>query len=1254
MGAAAIAVASAGAASSLASGAPPHAPTLTESTRPASCPALPAKQTAADAEPRTATGTFPWPAPSPGVDPHDYSAYLHTRSVQPPVVPSNWENGGADWKLTSARSTDPLIYENPQELCGVEGNSVDQAWQVSTGRPSTVIAITDSGIEWCDPGIVDKIYVNRGAVPPPENAQGLTKAQLERRRVHFTDSDPYDLNDDGVFNVADYANDPRIQKPYFCASEANQDGSGYNGISPMDLIRTFGTPGSRYYYGKQSPAGFTEAISGWNFLDNDNDPYDDVHYDHGTGEAEDSNGVADSLGQEVGTCPSCMVMPIRVGESFVAQSDAFAQGVMFAVDSGASVIQEALGTIDLTTTARQAVSYALAHGVPVVASAADEESEQHNLPSVLAHTLVVNSTTQGAGTGLEALKPPSYLYLNGCTNYGANIAVTVESSSCSSEATGKTGGIVGLAESEADDLVAEHKLSPYPGLKTVSGAPVALSPNEIQQLVTMNADTIDFHTAAPPIGPANNNTVGAAWPTTRYPSQPSYDMYTGYGRINAGKILHAVASGRIPPEAQINSPDWFRIVSPSSVLRVSGFAAAVRAKSYSWELEAGPGTSPEPNQWYLLASGHSAKPSRTALNAAIPASEIAAIFPAGTSFRGGPAGAGGSAEPDRFSFTLRLVVKDNRGLIGMDRRTDFLHSDPALLRGFPKQFGGSVDAAPTLAPIGPHGQDVLIVATADGQINAYESNGRELPGWPVYTAPDPVHLGEPAYTSHAVTSVPRGSVLGGVAVGDLADSSGHSYDVVADDFSGRVYAWTSAGKLLPGFPVRTIAAYSSPAARGPVDRLQRGFVGAPALAPLHGGKRLDIVASAMDRHVYAWQPDGRPVPGWPVLVVDRSEVQSINPVTNSVTFKPGSGVGQGTPLIDTPAIGALNGSGPPDVVVGADEEYNGTPNVSAQTLGSFEISGLSSTGNSRVYAIAPTGNRTPGGPYLTGWPVSIADFDIGLLPDVGDGTTSSPALADLSCQPPASHPGSPDRAAHESSGCNGRLETGVITTVGPGYVLKPDGTSYLGTGSDGKPLVTSAIGAGADADSHDLPTIPDVGGAILAPLGAGAPGVSLIAPASSLGKALDAALPAEQKMNDNQIDAWNTSTGALQEGFPQVVDDLEFLVQPIAADVGSGSTPYVISGTGTYDIRAVSGRGAEAPGFPKFTGGWMVNAPAVGPFGTLGTQVMAAGTREGGLFVWKTRRAACASSGPWPKMHHDLWNTGDLSESGAPAPRCAP
>src|SRR5207302_1135008 len=242
---------------------------------------------------------------------------------------------------------------NPQELCGVEGNSVDQAWQKTTGRPDTVIAITDSGIEWCNSSVVDKIALNRAALPYPENAHGLTKPQLEAQGVRFTDADPYDLADSGIVNVEQYANDPRIlgsatlgipggESSYFCAFPAHRAGSAHSGISPEDLIRTFGTSSSRYYYPTSnpateapaypgpSPAGFTEAIAGWNFVDDTNDPYDDVQYGHGSGEAEDSTGAADSLGNEVGACPSCTVMPIRVGESFIAEGNNFAQGVLFA------------------------------------------------------------------------------------------------------------------------------------------------------------------------------------------------------------------------------------------------------------------------------------------------------------------------------------------------------------------------------------------------------------------------------------------------------------------------------------------------------------------------------------------------------------------------------------------------------------------------------------------------------------------------------------------------------------------------------------------------------------------------------------------------------------------------------------------------------------------------------------------------------------------------------------------------------------
>ncbi len=143
----------------------------------------------------------------------------------------------------------------------------------------------------------------------------------------------YDCNSDSVFDVTDYAGDSRVD-----LSDPRRVGPA-GMMTPQDLLIAFSN-------GNDADGnGFVDDIAGWDFLDNDNDAYDDVQYGHGTGEAQGSSSETNN-GNNAGSCPNCMFIPMRVGDSFVADVNAFAQAVIYGVDNGVLVIQEALGTLN--------------------------------------------------------------------------------------------------------------------------------------------------------------------------------------------------------------------------------------------------------------------------------------------------------------------------------------------------------------------------------------------------------------------------------------------------------------------------------------------------------------------------------------------------------------------------------------------------------------------------------------------------------------------------------------------------------------------------------------------------------------------------------------------------------------------------------------------------------------------------------------------------------------------------------------------
>jgi hypothetical protein len=413
--------------------------------------------------------------------------YLGPNDNPPPDL-----NGDEQWYYPAtpeaAAPPDPLGIE----LGYVRGSHVvdaadapETAWELTTGRPDVVIAVHDSGIEWSSLGAMRdirfKTRLNTGELPEPNTQRAASLVDVDGTPgadpcagADATDGD-YDTNNDGIVDLRDYACDTRVN-----VTDGRRAGpSGF--LTPQDLLLAFSDSDD------DDSNGFDDDIVGWDFLDDDNDPYDDVHYGHGTGEAQDSGAEAANDDGGAGSCPNCMVMHIRVGDSFVADVNRFARGVIYSVDSGALVVQEALGTLNNTRFARQAVNYAYDHGVAVMASAADEAAQHNNWPSSLPHTIVTNAVVKYTEFTPNSR---SYLQFSHCTNFSAKISISVPSDSCSSGAVGYASGMAGLLYSAALNAHERGDLQEHPDCTRVVDEdgtpgldPCVISANEVRQLM---------------------------------------------------------------------------------------------------------------------------------------------------------------------------------------------------------------------------------------------------------------------------------------------------------------------------------------------------------------------------------------------------------------------------------------------------------------------------------------------------------------------------------------------------------------------------------------------------------------------------------------------------------------------------------------------------------------------------------------------------------------------------------------------------
>ena len=1131
----------------------------------------------------------------------------------------------------------------------ISGVRADTAFKYSTGSPDVTIAILDTGIMWQQRDLADKVHLNEAELPPPRANRAKPLAG-SKPCAQFVAAD--DANGDGAFSVSDYACHRRVRRD---AGDSESD----NLLDGSDLVAVFSNSDDA------DSNGYVDDIAGWDFFDDDNDPFDASSCcsagGHGTGRALEAAAETDNARGGVGLCPECQVMPLRVWDTFVVPTDLYAMGVVYAADNGASVVERAVGGLMNTRFARRAFTYADSKGVALTLVSSDINSANHNYPTNYNEAIYVggafpdsapSDTCSGPG-GLpgfgDVLTPPedfeegcqqflgalaeggvepttqplttSFFRNSNLTQYGGKADVVFEGST-GSENTGQASGAAGLLASYG---------------REVFGAGDPLSGNEIRQLLTMTAEDV-----------LPDNTGDTGQPDK---ANPGWDPHFGYGRVNLAGAMERIGDERVPPEAQLDSPDWFAPINvdrvPAAGVPVRGHVAAPHSASGvgEWRVEYacgqdaldsefGPipdgGTGGGPLQGNGSVDGllgHLPKPLLVDLATSCDG-QVAddAGRPAGSPADGAwPADPYPDPDPERHAFQIRLTVEEagDPQNFGRYRKTLHAYADDDNLAGWPRPVGAGSSArklvtgsggevSPRLYDLDGDNQLDVLQATSSGELYALHFDGTPVEsfngGEPVRTRPYAVAVRHPPGDS---LPRPRES-LRVPAIGDI--DGDRSAEIVASA-GERVYAWRLDGSPVAGFPVRVDPALSDPCKPGAphpcfdaadrvitsANHIKRGIFGSPALADLDGDGRLDVISGSMDQHLYAWDGEGRPLPGFPAKLASEGAV--------------------GAEIVTSPAIAQLDGSGPPEVVIATNEVVPGDPEPPGTIFDVFNAFLGSSTGSNPVYALH--GDGSP----VEGWPVEVGVLSGDLLPLVLPGH---------------------DAAVLDSDGDgDDEVSVSAATSIVPGGTRLVDG--------DGSTITSYQAGAAQSPDQGPVVNLADYS-SIGDLAGSGDPyvlkgGLTLNGAANLL--AVNQNLPFSHVQQ-----AWDPATGESVAGFPAATDDFQLVSQASVARVaGAGPARQALVGTGFYQLHAYGPDGQDAPGWPKFSGGWMQATPAVGDADGDGDLDVTTLTREGWSFLWDTGSGdgsgdgvdACGGSNEeWWTFHHDEHSTADYDHDGRP------
>jgi hypothetical protein len=704
----------------------------------------------------------------------------------------------------------------PDGPCGMD---LEEAYShYTSGNPEEIVAYVEGGINWHiaqAKELVDSIYVNWREVPVPCKGPTVAEATMvvdgvsePCHTVYSKDFADYDVKHNGIVNVQDWEEDPRVHEV---------SGSGY--LDPEDLIAAFSPTNTVNHDG----SGYLNDISGWDFYDGQNDPAtEDSTYEH-------SDNQMLVIHRE---CPKCMIMPVKAGDEALDRTDDLAQAWLYAADAGAGVIVSVTADLGYSSFMREAINYIDSKGVAMVEASNDFDSTDHQGGMFHQDVLPGNGAVPSL-LGEEEWTRSDY------TSWGAHNILTGADpvgGGTTSESTPTIGGVVALLQAYSREAAEKGLLKPD----------TPLTGPEAEQELIATAKRI--------------TSESLAWPGSPGEWNPQY----GYGIPNVYAAMKKVSEDSVPPVARIESPEWYSLFDPTSYrtprqakVPVTGTILAPRANSFQYVLEAGLGGNPQ--SWFTIGKGkghgsRTGKLGKLKLSS-IPESFWRAAFALSSTKE--------LETAEQYSVTLRLKVTDSGGRVGVDRRVISVVHDPTWTSGFPVKLSSSGESQPALVDLQGTGRLDAVFGTSDGYVDAIDpATGKELPGWPVHTDPVSVVVGhegvDPGYEA----------IIANVAVGDLNHTG--ELSVVAATEAGRVFVWNAKGELEPGWPqVCDTGVVSEPIPRPALPYTRRAIQGSfatPVLYDLNGSGKLDVIEDGWDGYIHVWEPDGSNLAGWPVKV----------------------------------------------------------------------------------------------------------------------------------------------------------------------------------------------------------------------------------------------------------------------------------------------------------------------------------------------------------------------------------------------------